>query len=230
MHGIRFLPIALAMLFFFPTGSFAHAAGASTNCEATVYLTGDFTKGFTVAYHARLDPTPSNRARTMLGIMLIGKANASPAVELGLTRGSGSSVLKVFTTETRAAGNSRYQSRTAHCNPACDLVLRGDRHYVYADIGTTNLATWRRSDFAFVKPYVQLNAEVAHPNDSIAAVLFPIRAVADAVTIEPACAFTARGVNAARLPDGTVTFSGTYRANAPQSFVRFGDGHLSDRC
>jgi hypothetical protein len=222
--------IALAAAVFFPIGALAAVHAVSTDGEATVYLAGDFSKGFTVAYHARLDRTQSNRSWTVLGIMLVGAVNPGPAVEVGLTRANGAQAVRVFTTQTSASGTTRYESRTAHCNPACDLVLRGDSRYVYASIGSSNLAKWPRSGFAFVKPYVQINGEIARPGDAIAAILFPIRTVANSETIFPTCAFTTRGVRPSRLPDGTLTFSGTYRANASAAFVRLSDGRLSNRC
>jgi hypothetical protein len=123
----------------------------------------------------------------------------------------------------------------ATCLPACTLVLRGDRYGLYAFAitvaGIQKVGSWARADFGFVRPYIQLNAEVTSPGDRIAAALIPVRLVVDAHDLpSPRCGFTTRGVEPRRAANGLLRFSGSYRPTAPASFVDLKTGKWVDRC
>jgi hypothetical protein len=208
----------------------------STDGEATIYLTGDFSTGFSVAYNAILPAALGNRSRTFVGIMLIGRTNPGPRIELGLTRGDpNAAALQAFTSVNSRNGGHRFQSIPVRCTPACRLVLRGDKVRLRALIVTQNaiqeVGSWARSDFGFLRPYVQLNGEVSERGDTIAAVLVPMRVVAASQSLPaPTCGFTTRGIQPRRLAGGTLTFTGTYRDAAPTSFVDLRSGRLVGRC
>jgi hypothetical protein len=230
----RFRALSLAVACVAATPHRVHAI--STDGEATVYLTGNFSRGFNVAYDAVLRPSPQNRSTTFLGIMLIGRRNPGPGIELGLTRATSSAQsLRVFVSVSTPHGGAHFASFRESCAPACGLILRGDRYGLYAFVaasdGIHKVGSWARADFQFVRPYVQLNGEVAQPGDRIAAALIPVRIVADARDLPtPTCAFTTRGVIARRNPGGTLTFTGSYRPEAAASFIDLRTGKLVDRC
>jgi hypothetical protein len=208
----------------------------STDGEATIYVMGNFSRGFNVAYNATLRTAPGNRANTFIGIMLIGRQNPGPGIELGLTRGAGNAHdLRVFISVNPRHGENIYTSFPAACVPACELILRGDRYGLYAFVltedGIRKAGTWSRADFGFVRPYVQLNGEVTRPGDGIVGALMPMRAVVDSKSLPaPTCAFTTRGIEPRRDPGGTLTFSGTFANAAPASFIDLRNGSTVNRC
>jgi hypothetical protein len=208
----------------------------SSDGEATVYLKGDFSGGFDVAYNAVLSSQPENRSSTYVDIMLIGRENPGPAIEVGLTHTMpGTSAVRVFTSATRKHGSSALGTFAAACLPACELVLRGDRESVHAVFidrdGIVEAGTWRRSDFRLIRPYVQLNGEVTGRGDQISATLAPVRVVAASRDIaSPTCGFTTRGVEPLRESNGVLSLSGAYRPDAPTSFVDLRYGKLVRRC
>jgi hypothetical protein len=208
----------------------------STDGEATVYLTGAFSRGFALAYNVSLASTPGNRGDTFVGIMLIGRQNPGPGIELGLTRTtSHGQTEQAFLSVKPRRGGSSDTSFPVVCAPVCELVLRGDRYGIYAAVltqdGIHNVGAWSRDAFGLVRPYVQLNGEVTRPGDRIAAALSPMRTVVDSQVLPaPVCGFTTRGILPRRNPGGTLTFSGTYRIDAPSSFIDLRRGRFVDRC
>jgi hypothetical protein len=209
----------------------------STDGEATMYVKGDFSGGFNVAYGAVLRSMPANRSATFLDVMLIGRQNPGPAVELGLTRDArnGFGALRAFTAVTTRYGARRYSEAPIACAPACVLILRGDsrsfRASVMSDDGYREIGSWDRRDFDLREPYVQLNGEVAKTGDAIYGVLAPVRVVAAARELgTPSCAFTTRGVVPSRLPGGMLTFTGANRNGAPVTFVDLTRNRTVTRC
>jgi hypothetical protein len=212
-----------------------HAPKAvATDGEATIYVTGDFSRGFSVAYNAVLQQEPTNRGTTFVGIMLLGRRPGG-SLAFGLTRGVQSQSLQAFVSTATARGARHYESSPARCLPACTLVLRGDRYGLYAFVVTVDavrkLGAWARADYAFVRPYVQLNAEAAVPGDRIAAMLVPMRVVVDAHDLPPPrCAFTTRGIEPRRNAGRMLEFTGTYRPDAAAAFIDLRTGKRVERC
>jgi hypothetical protein len=209
----------------------------STDGEATIYLSGDFSGGFNVAYSAQLRSMPANRSTIFLDLMLIGRKIPGSAIELGLTRDarSGFGALRAFTAITTRYGAYRYAAFPVSCTPACVLILRGDRHGFHASVVSNDairrIGSWERSDFDLRGPYVQLNGEVTRTGDAIDAALRPVRVVAAASELAaPICAFTTRGVLPRRLPGGMLAFSGTNRNAAPVSFIDLTRARMVARC
>jgi hypothetical protein len=212
-----------------------HAPKAvASDGEATVYVIGDFSRGFNVAYNAVLPAEATNRGMTFAGIMLLGRPPGG-SIAFGLTRGVQNQSLQVFVSTTTSRGARHYATSPAGCLPACTLVLRGDRYGIYAFAVTADavrkLGAWARADYALVRPYVQLNGEVAARGDHIAATLIPMRVVADSYDLPPPrCAFTTRGIAPRRTAGGTLEFTGTYRSDAATSFIDLRTGEMVGRC
>jgi hypothetical protein len=210
----------------------AAVPSASIDGEATVYVIGDFTANFNVAYQATLQPSPANRSWTSIGIVLTGKAVPGPAVALGLIRGDPHApALHAFTQTRTANGTQAFRALPVRCYPGCALVLRANPERIYAIVGTQRVGDWLRSDLGLAQPYVQLNAEVHTPGDSISAVLLPLRVVANSQFVRlPTCAFTARGIASQRFANGSLAFSGTYDRAAPAAFMSLLTGRRTGRC
>jgi hypothetical protein len=212
------------------------AKPVSTDGEATIYVIGNFTRGFNVAYDAVLRQERKNRSTTFLSVMLLGRRNPSGSIAIGLTRAApAAESSELFVATTTPGGANHYETFPALCLPACGLILRGDRYGLYAFAttagGIQKLGSWARADFQLVKPYLQLNAEVAMPGDRIVATLAPLRVVVDSADLsQPRCAFTTRGIMPRRNPGGTLEFTGTYRSDAIASFVDLENGKLAARC
>ena len=207
------------------------AKSASTDGEATIYIFGDFSKGFALSYAATMRPQPANRGVSFLSIDLLSTGMPFRGVAVGLSLGDPKATsLKAFTTSTTAHG-SDYTPFTVDCAPACTLQLRSDGQTIYAFAGTQKLGSWPRSKFGFVKPYVQINGEVVKPHDAITASLAPIQLVANGQTIPPPqCAFTTQGVFPLRQPDGTLTFTGTFTLGADVTYLDARTGARVNTC
>lgn len=207
----------------------------STDGEATIYLTGNFSRGFNVAYNAVLPKIRTNRSTTFLSLMLLGRHNPGSSIALGITRAAPDQSLEMFVATTTPQGAKNYRAVPAVCLPACTLILRGDRYGLFAFAVTgeavQKLGSWARADFGFVRPYVQLNAEVTAPGDRIAATLIPMRVIADSQSLAtPHCGFSTRGVMPRREPSGALTFAGTYRPQAQASFIDLKAAANVERC
>jgi hypothetical protein len=208
----------------------------SSDGEATVYLIGNFSRGFNVAYNAVLAQVRTNRATTFVGIMLLGRRRPGGSIAIGLSRNAATAQsLEAFVSSTTAQDATHYQSFPVVCLPACGFILRGDRYGIYAfavtSDGIRKIGAWARADFEFVRPYVQLNGEVTALGDRIAATLIPMRVVADSRDLPaPRCAFTTRGIEPRRNGGAMLEFTGTYRPGAAASFIDLGTGKRVDRC
>lgn len=237
MARFRLLSLVLLIIACTAGGSPKRTANpVSTDGEATVYVMGEFSRGFNLAYYAVLRPTPTNRSNTFIGIMLLGRRNPGSSIALGLTRAASiAHALRFYLSISAKNGGNHYTTFPAACSPSCELILRGDRYALYAFVvtedGIRKLGAWSRADLELVRPYVQLNGEVTRPGDSIAGALTPIRMVADSLDLSaPTCAFTTRGILPRRDPNGTLTFSGSYGIEAPASFIDLKSGRFVDRC
>lgn len=212
-----------------------HAAQAtvkpvSTDGEATVYLMGDFSGRFDVAYRAALSARPRNKSWSTLSLLLIGRRIPGPGASVGLMRdASHGNALRAFTDVVypNRSGDG-FKSLAARCNSGCILELRGDSARISAYVNGEQVASWPRTDLNLERPYIQLNAEVHGPGDAIAASLEPVRMAAAGHAIhDPKCAFTTRGIE----PYGrhVLTFRGV-NEKADGAFVNLTTGSHSDRC
>ena len=230
------------LLLFFAAAACVAAApsghvpkAVSTDGEATIYVMGDFARGFNIAYNAVLPQLNLNRSASFLGITLLGRRTPGGSIALGLTRGEPSQSLAVFVATTTARGARHYEAIPSVCLPACTLVLRGDRYGIYAFVvtadGIRKLGAWARADFVMTRPYVQLNGEVAEPQDRIDATLIPLRVVVDSHDLPaPGCAFTTRGIAPGRDPSGRLRFTGTYRPDGAPAFIDLKSGKAVEHC
>ena len=222
--------VAVLCLALGRTQSSAAVKAVSTDGEATVYVTGDLSRNFNVSYQAALHPSPGNRSWTTVGVMLLGRANPGPSLEVGLARGP-SNALTGFTSTQGVKPRATFKAFVVRCTPGCVLTVRADENAYYASIEGAQVGEWPRKQFDFIKPYIQLNAEVIKPGDSISAVFLPIRLVSNSEPMQsPSCAFTTRGIEPSLLPNGALQFVGTYRRDAPPAFVSLGTRHHGDRC
>ncbi len=201
----------------------------SSDGEATVYLSGNFTGDFDVAYKATLAPAPHNTSLSWLSILLIGKVIPGSGTSVGIASGGPrQSVTSVYTDVTYPNLNDTYKRERANCTTRCILELRGDKHTIFALVNGTELEAWPRSILRLTRPSIQLNAEVHGVGDVLQASLTPVRTIAAGRPLQhPTCAFTTRGIE----PSGTrnLNFSGRNR-DAPGEFVSLTTGAHGERC
>jgi hypothetical protein len=201
----------------------------STDGEATVYLGGDFSTSFDIAYKARLIPGPRNASWTTVSIMLIGRKIPGPAISVGLaSAGRNGRGLSGFTLVTDPSMKYAYKSRPVRCGDGCVIELRGDAKRVEALVDGKPFGSWLRSSVPLLRPSVQLNAEAGRLGDSMRATLSTIRAVAGGVALAPPlCGFTTRGI--APTLSTTLEFAGTANG-APAAYVDLRSGARGDKC
>ena len=207
----------------------AAVKSASSDGEATVYITDKFTQNFDIAYRAVLKPGAKNKSWTTLSMLLIGSRLPGPGATVGLATGSPAFrgprpfIYVVYPDSTYSYHNSK-----TNCETGCTLELRGDGARIYAYVNGVDLASWSRSDLYLQRPYIQLNAEAHAAGDTLIASLSPIRTTVAGRSIKnPACAFTTRGIEPAGL--GTITFHGTTN-DAGGAFVNLATLHHGNKC
>lgn len=202
---------------------------ASPDGEATVYVLGNFSGGFDVAYRAVLRPAARNASWATLGILLVGSRIPGPGASVGVAADPPRrSVPHAFTYVIYPGLQDDYRRHSTICATGCVIELRGDARTIRAYVNGTELASWSRSDLYLAHPYVQLNAEVHAPGDAIFASLTPVRASAGGRLLpHPACAFTTRGIE----PSGTATLTFQGETNdAAGTFVNLSTGKRGDKC
>ncbi len=212
--------------------SIAKVKAVSTDGEATVYLSKDFSGDFDLKYGVTLEPAPSNHAWTGVSLLLLDKQWPGSSVSVGLSRGyPNAATLAGFTTSSRPRTQSKYKSFPLHCESACVVELRGDTRNVYASLNYRRIATWSRQTFPMIRPYIQINAEVSAVGDRIAARLRPIRIVLAEKSVPlPTCAFTTQGIEPKALGDSMIVFSGTRRVSSRATYISLLDGRAKDSC
>ena len=207
----------------------AAVKSVSSDGEATVYLGGNFSGDFDVAYRAVLKPGTHNKSWSTLSILLVGRKIPGPGVSIGLSsNGSHSRAVAPFTYVVYPNLKDGYKNGTANCARGCVIELRGDSRNVYAVVDGKKLAAWPRSALALVSPAIQLNAEAHGAGDILDASLTPVRiTTAGRALRHPKCAFTTRGIEPAGL--ATLTFHGE-NDGAPAAFVNLSTGTKGDKC
>ncbi len=230
------LSIAMAMVVLIsfvvltPSTSAAAVTSASTDGEATVYITGDFSRDFDVAYNAVLREAPRNKGWSGVSLLLVGTVIPGPGVSIGLSTGDPSEhEIYAFTSVVDAHGHESYNNTPATCGAGCRIELRGTATSIDAVLNNRVISRWSRASMPLVNPSIQINAEVAKAGDTIHAVLTPVALTIGTRTLKsPTCAFTTQGVEPNGV--GALTFSGAFRPGAQAAFVSLKTGHRGDKC
>ena len=188
--------------------------------QGTVYLLADYAQPFDVAYDARLDPQPHNASWWILDMIVTGRAPGGGLVRIGVARGYPTSAsIEFFTSTTYPGSPSRYVSAPERCAAACRLEIRGDRRFIEAFANGARIGKWSRERLAMQEPYLQIDAEVHGKNDVLYGTMTPVTASVGGVSLlPPLCAMTEHGMDAERLPDGTLSFFGGFRDDAEPYF------------
>lgn len=201
---------------------------ASTDGEATVYLAGNFTANFDVAYRAVLKPGPRNKSWTSLGILLVGTQIPGPGAFVGLSSDPKTHAVTPYTyVDFPRQGQFEYKKQFGKCDAQCIIELRGDRARIFASINNSVVASWSRSDLYLQHPSIQINAQAHGTGDSIEASLIPMRTTAHGRALNPTCAFTTRGIEPVGL--STLRFTGTTNDGLGE-FVNLSTGTHADKC
>jgi hypothetical protein len=230
-HSVVTVLLAVALLF----GSALAAPvtpvkSVSTDGEATVYLSEDFSGSFDLLYDVTYQPERRNHGWTVVSLLLLGSKQPSASIAVGLTRRPHSK-LAGFTTQSRPNERFVYKQYDIHCQLTCLVQLRGDARNLYASIDGLTVATWPRSRFVMDRPYIQINAEVHDIGDSLHATLAPRRTALKAQMLaSPTCAFTTQGIMIAGLSAGTLQFFGSRTPTAPVTYVSLLTGNTGRSC
>ncbi|MDP9017107.1 MAG: hypothetical protein M3N19_02145 [Candidatus Eremiobacteraeota bacterium] len=229
----QFLALALvtSLLLMVAMPALAKVKSASTDGEATIYLTGDFAQSFDIRYAVALRPAPHNHAWTGVSLLLLGREWPGSSMSIGLSRGyPHADTLAVFTTSTHQGSKDVYDAVPVRCDGECVLELRGDPQSVSAILGSRTVRKWSRRSFPMLHPYIQINGEVSGMGDTIHASLRRLRAtLIGKVLPEPICAFTTQGVEPHAIPGGFV-IAGARMANGRVTYLSLLDGSTGDAC
>lgn len=226
------VPLVVILGFLSPLQSIGKVRARSTDGEATVYLTRDFSRAFDLKYSVWLKPAPRNRSWTDVSLLLIGRNAPAGSISVGLMRGyPNAETLSALTMASPPGTRPEFRSISVRCSRGCTIELRGDAANVQALVQGRPVGTWSRSELALVKPYVQINGEVSAKGDRIAAEVRPIRAVlSDRPLPRPKCAFTTQGVEPRTKRNGTIEFSGARHVGARITFVALPSGSGVTHC
>jgi hypothetical protein len=210
-------------------GAVAAVKSASSDGEATVYLSGAFSTDFDVAYRAVLKPGAHNQSWSSLSILLVGSKIPGPGASVGVASDpSHHGSITSFTYVVYPNLKEDYEVHSVSCTTGCLIELRGDAYDVYAYVNGKQLATWSRSDLYLAHPSIQLNAESHGAGDVLDASLTPVRTTgASRALPRPTCAFTTRGIEPAGLT--TLTFDGQ-TGDESGAFVNLSTGAHGDKC
>lgn len=203
----------------------------STDGEATVYLTSDFSGDFDVSYDVQFPPSPGNRSWTFVSVLLLGRSAASGSVSVGLSRGAPrDTTLSAFTSAAQPKASPVYRNIPVNCKAECTIELRGDATTISALVDRRFVGTWSRKDLALSKPYVQINGEVTGLGDRISARLISVRSKAgNKVLPAPTCAFTTQGIRAYAMRDG-LWLTGRRDPRADATYISLPAGTTGDTC
>jgi hypothetical protein len=202
---------------------------ASTDGEATVYITNKFTRDFDIAYRAVLTPGAKNKSWTTLSMLLVGSRLPGPGATVGLATGDP----KIrhphpFVYVVYPGSMHSFHNFNTNCAAGCTIELRGDSRRIYACVDGVELASWSRSDLYLQQPYIQLNGEAHAAGDTLVASLSPIRTTVAGRSIKnPTCAFTTHGIEPRGLD--TITFRGMTN-DAGGAFLNLGTLNHGDKC
>jgi hypothetical protein len=222
----------LALAVAWPFDVLAKVRTVSTDGEATVYLMGDYSGDFDLAYNVVFDPASSNHSWSTVTLMLLGPLQPSAWISVGLSRGYPKPAsLQGFTASSRLGKPETYKNSSVRCSLACGIELRADKTTIYALVNGRTIEAWSRKVLTIIKPYVQLNGEVHAIGDRISARFYLVRAVADKKRLlSPTCAFTTQGVEARAIAPAGIVFRGARRPDARVTYVSLKDGSTGASC
>lgn len=222
----------LAAMIAVPSIGLAKVRAVSTDGEATVYLTHDFTRAFDVSYEVHFAPSAENRSSTFVSILLLERTSGSRSIGVGLSRGSPrENRLSGFVDVTRPKAAAAYRSVPVRCTMECYLELRGTPGAVTALIDHRAVGTWARKSLGLTNPYIQINGEVSAVGDKISAQLTPVLARIGNIQLpRPTCAFTTQGVHAEMSAAGQLAFKGKRDTHAGATYVSLLTGATGDTC
>lgn len=221
----RIVVLFVAAIWVVPANVQADLHAYSSDGEATVYISGDFSQPFDLSYSATIDETPRNRSWSYVGILLLGDPLPSDSVEVGLFRVAGSRGRPSLFTSITSKGSSSGFKDEGQCAPKCVIGLRGDRTNIEALANGRVMRRWRRTGFHMAKSYIQLNGEVASEADRISAQLRPLKTILGGHSlISPTCAFTTQGIEVRQSRDRTLTFEGSFRPASKVAYFSLVDG------
>ena len=226
--GITLIAISFAFLLSFSHAARSAVKSASTDGEATIYIAGNFTSDFDLAYRAVLKPGTRNKSWTSLGILLLGSQIPGPGAFFGLSGDPKHHSVTPYTYVNFPGRQLEYKKQIGDCSDSCIIELRGDTARIYAYFNNKLLTSWSRSDLNLRGESIQLNAEAAGAGDELTASLTPLKTVSRGhVLASPKCAFTTRGIE----PSGrsTLRFTGSTN-NALGHYVTLETGLHADKC
>jgi hypothetical protein len=221
----RIVVLVVAAILVVPANIQAALHAYSSDGEATVYISGDFSQPFDLSYAATIDETPRNRSWSYVGILLLGDPLPSDSVEVGLFRVAGSRGRPSLFTSITMRGSSSGFKDEGLCAPNCVIELRGDRTNIEALANRRVIHRRKRTEFHMAKSYIQLNGEVALAADKISARLRPLKTTLDSHSLRsPTCAFTTQGIEVRQSGDHALTFEGTFRPASKVAYYSLADG------
>lgn len=229
LSKIMFPSICAALILMCSSAASAVKA-ASSDGEATVYLSGPFSSDFDIAFLAVLRPGGHNKSWSMVSVLLIGSAVPGPGVSVGLASASAHNrSIHPFTYVVYPSAKDSYEEHHAYCGHGCTIELRGDDTTVYAYVEGHLVSSWSRSDLYLQHPNIQLNGEVHGVGDSIFASLTPIRLRVGRHQIlhQPSCAFSTRGIEPSK--SHALIFKGTVDTTAG-AFINLDTGARGRKC
>lgn len=159
---------------------------------------------------------PANASWSVVNVMFLGGQPPSDAVGIGIFPSAGR--IHVFTSLVLRS-KMVFRDTGVPCEPRCRITLRADSAAFVASAGGRVVGSWPRFALRAPAPAVQLNAETSAPRDRIDALLTPVQVTVRAHSIAPpACAFTTRGIEVRRAPDGSLHYTGMYRDDARTAY------------
>lgn len=231
LHRSLLTTICIGVLFTSATPTFANVKAVSTDGEATVYLTADFSRNFDLDYQVVFLPAPKNKSWSTVSLLLLSGRGRGSSVSVGLSRGyPHASTLAAFTTSTAPGKKPSFESSPVTCTPTCRLQLRGSADALSAVVNGRRVGSWSRRSLAMRTPTIQLNAEVAELQDTISATVTPLSTVVAGTERRPSCAFTTQGIEPRLSADHRIIFTGARRKNARVTYIALVSGSTRDSC
>jgi hypothetical protein len=224
----RAAAVVVAALVTFPRfRADAAPMASSAAAGATVYVSGDFRRDFSVEYNIEFWADYRNKGSSTLAITFLGGPPPSDEVAVGLHAITRSG--RVFTAVTRDGRPTIRETRFV-CVKFCRLSLRGDVNGISAYMDDVWLQSWPRFSLRAPAPAFQLSVAVSTPGDRVTTSLDPSRNTAGGRTLGmPTCASTTRGIDVSETDLGDLSVAGAYDEGGRTSYFRLPDYHDLDR-
>ncbi len=115
-----------------PQSASAKVKSASTDGEATVYLTGKSDADFDVAYRALRKAGSDNKSCSTLSMLLVGSRIPGTGASVGVASDPEHPGVAPFTYVVFPNGRYDYRNQASRRATACLIELRGDPFHIYA--------------------------------------------------------------------------------------------------